>query len=138
MSSPRTGNSEGDEMNQILVVEDDQDMQIIYRFMFKDEAHRFAIQIVADAGEALRIINQKPFDLVISDIIMRTQGECFIERLRTEEKNHMPVLVVSVLNPDMLARLKKMHGVYFLQKPITKEKLLKKINSILRKKGDAS
>lgn len=126
-------------MKRILIVEDDPDMQAIYKFMFNNETHKYAIQITGDAARALRAIRQKHFDLIISDIIMRDMSDrSFPAQVRQEERNNAPVLVVSVLNPDMLGQLKKMHRVYFLQKPITREKLLKKINSILRKKGDAS
>lgn len=126
-------------MTRILIVEDDRDMRTVYGFMFKDETGKCAVRIVDSAEKALGEIGRARFDLVISDIIMRTMcGECFIERMRKVSKNHAPVLVVSVLSPDMLTKLKKMTGVHFLQKPITKEKLLKKINGILRKKGGAS
>lgn len=126
-------------MTRILVVEDDRDMQAVYGFMFKGEAHRCEVRIVDSAEKALREIDGARFDVVISDIIMRTMcGECFIERMRKISKERTPVLVVSVLGSDMLMKLKKMPGVYFLQKPITKERLLEKVDGILQKKGGRS
>ena len=120
-------------MKRILIVEDDLDMQAIYRFMFKDEGQTYAIQITGDTVSALRAIRQNHYDLIISDIIVRaTKDESFIAQVKKERKDGIPVLVVSVLSPDMLAQLKKMRRVYFLQKPITKEKLLNKITRILR------
>ncbi|MCX6339505.1 MAG: response regulator [Candidatus Aureabacteria bacterium] len=120
-------------MKRILIVEDDPDMQAIYKFMFKDEAHKYAIQITGNTARALKSIRQRRFDLIISDIIMRDMsGESFPVQVRQEGKNNVPVLVVSVLNPDMLGQLKNMHRVYFLQKPITREKLLNKIGRIVR------
>ena len=57
--------------------------------------------------------------------------------MRKVSKDRTPILVVSVLSPDMLMKLKKMPDVHFLQKPITNEKLFKKISDILRTKGGA-
>ena len=125
-------------MTRILIVEDDRDMQAMYGSMFKGEARKCEVQIVDSAERALREIDQAHFDLVISDIVMRTMcGECFIERMRKVSKDRTPILVVSVLSPDMLMKLKKMPDVHFLQKPITNEKLFKKISDILRTKGGA-
>jgi len=120
-------------MKRILIVEDDPDMQAIYKFMFKDEAQRYALQITGDTARAMKSVRQQRFDLIISDIIMADMaGQSFLSRVREEGRGGVPILVVSVLNPDMLVQLKKMRRVYFLQKPITKEKLLKMINRILR------
>lgn len=126
-------------MTHILIVEDDRDMQAMYGFMFKGEAHRCEVQIVDSAEKALRETDNSRFDLIISDIIMRTMcGECFIERIRKASKDHTPILVVSVLGADMLMKLKKLPDIHFLQKPITREKLFDKIDGILRKKGGRS
>ena len=47
-------------------------MQAMYGSMFKGEARKCAVQIVDSAERALREIDQAHFDLVISDIVMRT------------------------------------------------------------------
>jgi CheY-like chemotaxis protein len=120
-------------MKRILIVDDDADMQAIYKFMFKDEAQKYALQITGDTTRALKSVGQQRFDLIISDIIMADMsGGSFLSRARQEGRNGVPILVVSVLNPDMLSKLKKMRSVYFLQKPITREQLLNKIDRILR------
>lgn len=120
-------------MRQILIVEDEKDMQEIYRDMFSDQAEEYEIDIESNAAAALRRLKERTFDLIILDIIMEPMsGDSFFVHVRDDIKTmNLPILVASVLKPDLLEQLKKMDHVYFLQKPITKEQLLEKINDIL-------
>jgi DNA-binding response OmpR family regulator len=121
-------------MKRLLIVEDDRDMREIYRYMFKEQSRRYKINLVRDARSALPLLGRERFDLVISDVIMETMsGESFLARLREREKHsNVPVLIVTVLGADMLRRLKGMKRVYYLQKPITKDAMLKKVAGIVR------
>lgn len=119
-------------MKNILIVEDDKDMQEIYRNMFKDDK-KYEISIIDDATMALRTLKDKNFDLIILDIIMEPMmGDSFFLFIKGDEKtSHIPIIVVTVLNPDTLKQLKKVDNVVLLQKPINKEQLFKEINKIL-------
>jgi len=124
----------GIRMKRVLIVEDDTDMQEIYRNMFKDQADKYKVEILGDAVEAFRRLKKEIFDLVILDIIMEPMpGDSFFACARDDaEVREVPILVVTVLNPDDLAHFKKINHVDFLQKPITKEELFAKIASFLK------
>lgn len=121
------------EMKKILIVEDDRDMQLIYRYMLRGAEGKYAVEIVGSAREALDLLRGREYDLIISDIVMEvTSGEAFIGAIRGDRRNReLPVLVVTVLKPELLGRLKEMRGVYFLQKPIGEEQLFSKMENIL-------
>ena len=119
-------------MKRILIVEDDKDMQEIYRDIFKGEEAKYSIDIEGDAEQALQRIEKEAFDLVILDIIMEPMsGDSFLVHLRNRPKTKkVPVIVVSILKDQTLAALKQLGNVYFFQKPITKEKILAKVAAL--------
>ncbi|MBL7081782.1 MAG: response regulator [Candidatus Omnitrophica bacterium] len=116
-------------VKQILIVEDNRDMQELYKIFFSDQQDKYSIDIESRADVALKKIKEKTYDLIILDIIMEPMtGESFFSYARQEVKTvFTPILVVSVLSPDTLVKLKKINHVDFLQKPITKEQLMQKI-----------
>ncbi len=124
----------GTRMKRVLIVEDDTDMQEIYRNMFNDQADKYEVDILGDAVEGLRRLKEGIFDLVILDIIMEPMpGDSFFSCARDDSAvRDIPILVVSVLNPDDLEHFKKTDHVDFLQKPITKEELFTKIAGFLK------
>ncbi|MEI6634240.1 MAG: response regulator [Chlamydiota bacterium] len=116
----------------IIIIDDDRDMQAIYRHMLKEEAARYSLRFAGDAARALRMLAREPADLVISDVIMGTMdGVTFLTRLR-ERGVEVPVLIVSVLHPDMLPGARGAKRVYFMQKPITGEGLRDTLKKILK------
>lgn len=118
---------------KILVVEDNRDMQDIYTSYFENRQGDFEIQIEGSAEQALEKAKNEHFDLIILDIIMEPMtGESFLVYAREyEETKNIPILVVSVLNPEMLAQLKKYPKVEFMQKPVPEEKLIATLNRML-------
>ncbi len=119
-------------LRKILIVEDDSDMQEIYRDIFRDESN-YEIELESDPLDGLKKTKQKAYDLIILDIIMDPiPGDSFFVYLRDEDKiKHIPILVVSILGEDSLELLKRLGQTDFLKKPIKKEELMKKINKIL-------
>lgn len=121
-------------MKKILIIEDEKGMQEIYRDMFSDQRDRFALEIVGNGEKGMDRIMEKEFDLIILDIIMEPMaGDSFFVHMRSyAEMAELPVIVVSVISPELLERMKRINHVSFLQKPITKERLFSEINRVLR------
>ena len=118
---------------RILIVEDDRDMQEYYEYIFRNERKRYVVDVVGDPVSAMGQLKEKTYDLFIVDIIMeRMPGDVFIANIKKDRRTkEIPVLVVSVLEPDMLEELTKKKRVYFLPKPITKRQLLSKMRELL-------
>lgn len=119
-------------MKRILIVEDEKDMQEIYADMFRNQKN-YSVDIVDGALTAARKLNEGDYDLIILDIIMSPiAGDSFFVYLRSGKNTEdIPVLVVSVLGDEILDKLKQIDHAHFIQKPITKEQLLEKVDSLL-------
>ncbi len=122
----------GKDKINILIVDDNEDMLAIYEGMFKGE-ELYSIDMMKDAMQALRRLGEKDYDLIILDIIMEPlTGEAFFVYLRSDERTmHIPVIAVTVLEPDMLDAMKKLNHPTILQKPIRKEDLFSSIEKCL-------
>jgi CheY-like chemotaxis protein len=121
-------------MKKILIIEDEKGMQEIYRDIFNDEKDKFTFEIVSSGEKGLDRVREKGYDLIILDIIMEPMtGDSFFVHMRSDfEMADLPVLVVSVISPELLERMKRIDHISFLQKPITKEQLFTEINRVLR------
>ncbi|MGB2601507.1 MAG: response regulator [Candidatus Omnitrophota bacterium] len=120
-------------MKNILIVEDNVEMQKLYKNMFKNKQDEYGVEIEGDARKAFKRLAEKDFDLVLLDIIMEPMdGESFFACIRQDSKRKdIPVLVVSVLGQEGLDYMKKLTKVDFLQKPVTIEELMEKIGSMI-------
>lgn len=118
---------------RLLIVEDDRDMQAIYRYIFKGLEGRYTVRITGEAPRALDLIRRERFDLIISDMIMETMtGDTFLQRLRESRRSAaVPVLVVTVLGADLVSNIKR-SGVHYLEKPIGREELLGVVDRIFK------
>ena len=73
---------------RILVVDDDDQIREILTDALSDDGH--AVDGARDGGEALTLLEQHPYDLVLSDLVMpRVDGASLYEMLRT--RHHFPV-----------------------------------------------
>ena len=121
-------------VRQILILEDDPEMQDMYKIFFSNRQDKYHVDIENRADYALDKLKERPYDLVILDIIMEPMtGDSFFIYARGDKKTMFtPMLVVTVLNPNTLNLLKRINHVDFLQKPITEEQLFDKIEKILQ------
>ena len=117
---------------RVLVVDDNQDMLDIYRAMFRDEP-RYQVDMMSDAMKALRKLGEKTYDVIILDIIMEPLGgESFFVYLRSDERTmHIPVIAVTVLEPEMLETINRIDSASVLQKPVHKDELFEAIENSL-------
>ncbi len=81
-----------DEKKRILVVDDEESHRLMLRAVLRDEGYEVAE--AADGVEALRAVEQEPFDLVLMDIRMTSMGG--IEALR-EIRRVSPLLPVIIM-----------------------------------------
>jgi len=123
----------GAKRKNILIVEDDEEMQRIYTSLFDARADKYDVEILGEAVRAFKRLKEKPFDLVILDMIMEPMdGEEFFSCVRDDaEVRNVPILVVSILDPADLHHLKKINHISFLQKPITADQLFDRIHQLI-------
>lgn len=80
-------------MKKILIVDDEENIRLLYKEEFEDEGYQVAL--AASADEAWEKIHEEHPDIVSLDIKMPgTDGITFMRRLK-KEHDHIPVILCS-------------------------------------------
>ena len=121
-------------MAKILIVDDDEDLHTLYGLYLQGES--FQVVRAFNGKEALETVEKEHPDLIVLDMIMPVMdGEEFFIKLRTEMKNHTPVIIASV-NDKISQKLFDLGHIFTtLKKPFTIETLVGEIRKGLAKYG---
>lgn len=116
---------------KVLIVDDDMDSIKILTEILETEGHQ--IEFVRDGDLATEIIeNSTMFDLILLDIMMPNKNgiEVIIE---LRKKNITTPIIVMSSGDAFVFRLAKLQGITSgINKPLTKNSVLKKVNFILK------
>ena len=94
----------------------------------KDNVH---IDEAAEGYSALKYIKRKPYDLVITDLIMpKVEGMELIRKIKSESAA-CNILAISGGNPYYLYLAKKLGIQGIFTKPLDKDKFLQEVSTIL-------
>jgi CheY-like chemotaxis protein len=119
-------------MARILVVEDEKLINIMFREALENAGHE--MEAAFDGQEGVDKHRKHNFDLIIADIMMpRTDGIEMITKLR-ERNPDVKILVVTAISlsgPHYREMKRKLQGIPILQKPVTKDVLISKVNDLL-------
>lgn len=119
----------------ILVIDDDSGVQRMVQIVLEDAG--FNVVSLGSARRGLDEIEKgdRPFDLIITDIIMpEMEGIEFISRIKTQHKD-LPVIAISgggrSHNLDFLTFAEKLGANAVLPKPFRRDQLLDIVNTVL-------
>ena len=121
---------------RILVVDDVEDNRHLLSRRLQREGYR-AIDQAADGEEALAMIAEHAYDLVLLDVMMpKCDGYQVLERLKAGGKLHeLPVIVISALNEmDSVVRCIQLGAVDYLPKPFNPTLLRARVSASLEQK----
>ncbi len=115
---------------RILVVDDDPESQRLVQHFLSGEP--YSVTAIGDSMKALKMLEQRRFDLIISDVAMpKLDGLTLLSLLR-ERNLDTPVLLISGREaPENELRGLQLGAEDFLRKPLKKEILLLKIRKVL-------
>jgi signal transduction histidine kinase/ActR/RegA family two-component response regulator len=121
--------------SSVLVVDDNSSVRDLLASRL--ERRGYVVETAVDGRNALDILHQTPFDLVLLDIMMpELNGYQVLEQLQKEpDLQHIPVIVLSALN-DMNSVIKciELGAEDYLFKPINSSLLWARITASLEKK----
>ena len=122
-------------MSLILVVEDEEELRTLIERMLKPAGHE--VVKVKSGKEAVRLCQERSFDLVITDLAMPDMGGLeLIHSLRGSHKN-LPVLAISgAFSRGFLRVATALGAVGTLKKPFKQENLLAMVDKILGKQPE--
>ncbi len=118
-------------MRKILIVEDNPDMQVIYKDMLEDI---YNIIIVDNTGDAEVVLRTEDIKLMILDIVLPGEnGDDFLVRIKENPQyTNLGVIAVTVLG-DLSKHLESIHKkLICIPKPFEKEQLAEAIAKMLR------
>ncbi len=124
-------------MTQILLIEDEEKTA---RFIKKGlEENQFAVELAHDGNEGLQLALQKPYDIIITDIILPgLDGRALCKELR-QHKKEVPVLMLSALSTtDDVVNGFDLGADDYLVKPFEFRELMVRIKSLLKRSGQGA
>lgn len=118
---------------RILIIEDDEDIQEIYRSMIRDTYDTVEVEQRFNGEEGLKAIAERRPDLILLDLLMPVMnGEVFLEHLRHRLGiTEIPVVVCSVNQSLANKLLKRKEVEAVLPKVFALEDLVKLVEKFL-------
>lgn len=117
---------------RILLVDDDPDILDAYNDFFEMEG--FKTTKACDGAEAIKILVDQTFDLVVTDVRMpNATGIDLYESIRKSKPN-LPVIFVSAYSDITMNSIRKDHFAWVLQKPVPVEFLHERVQEFLKTK----
>lgn len=119
---------------KILVCEDNPMTLRTIEYTLKKEGHEVIVAV--DGEQAIRMLNEKEIDLVISDINMPyTKGLELIRYVNKSLNAKIPVIIISIINLEETKQHAMELGAFgYLTKPFDPGTLLKLVQSAAEKK----
>lgn len=123
------------EKNALILVVDDNEMN---RDMLSRRLQRqkYEVIVAIDGEQALTVIKEHSFDLVLLDIMMPTlSGYEVLERLKSDdETRHIPVIMISAVDDlDSVVRCIELGAEDYLFKPFNPVLLKARVGASIRK-----
>ncbi|MDD9945850.1 MAG: sigma-54 dependent transcriptional regulator [Myxococcales bacterium] len=116
---------------RILIVDDERELRIAFKRMLEKEG--FETDVAESASEALELISQASFDLLLTDISMPGMDGLQLLGALREQKDLTPAVVISgVGTVDHALRAVRLGALDFVEKPLHAERLIMTVRNALR------
>lgn len=128
--------------NEILVVDDDMDIRDSLKIIL--EKNGYEVRLARNGAEALKELKDQVPDLMILDVMMSTDTEGFdlaYELKNSQEYENLPIILLTSFlekvreeGPDQFQHIlgEEWPAKWLFEKPIDSERLLKKLEGILK------
>ncbi len=114
-------------MSRVLIVDDEKSMRITLCEFLRKEG--FEAECAADAQTAYQMIDEHPYDVVVTDIIMpRMSGIELLEKIRKKSPSVQVIIMTGEPTVDTAVRAVQSGANDYLAKPIQRESFLKAVH----------
>lgn len=123
------------DQGHVLIVDDNEMNRDLLARRVQKQGHKTTLAV--NGRQALELMQQQPFDLVLLDIMMpEMNGFQVLEHLKADSRlRHIPVIVISALDDiDSIVKCIELGAEDYLSKPFNKVLLKARINHCLEKK----
>ncbi len=111
----------------ILIIDDNESLSLMAREKLETTGN-YNIDTVHDGAEALDILRQHRYDIIILDVVLpRVSGITILEEIRSDySKNKESFIIVtsSITHPALVENASKLGADYFITKPFKVESLV--------------
>jgi two-component system response regulator HydG len=116
----------------ILIVDDEESIRITFEMFLKREGYG-KVTTAATLEEALALINEQVFDLIISDIVLEgASGTDLLRYIRQTGVRCPVVMITGFPNLDSAAEAVRLGAFDYISKPVNKEALLRFVRQALK------
>lgn len=118
---------------QILIVDDDKAFRVATVALLQDEG--YAVTAATDGDEARKLVNERHFDLILSDLVMAGMNGIELLRYIKQGTPDATVMMVTGFGSVQTAVEAMRHGAYdYLTKPCNNDELLIKVRRALEER----
>jgi two-component system response regulator SaeR len=120
-------------IEKVLIVDDEPDILTILKIFLKNKVNQ--VLTAKDGLEALEVLKENQVNLILSDISMpNMNGIDFLKQLRTTDNKTKFIFLSAYSQQKDDLMNSELNVLGFIQKPVTKKKILTVLDDILESK----
>ncbi len=105
-------------VKRILIVEDEATLSYFLAYSLMSEAEDYEVITTRDAEAALARMQEKPFDLIISDIVLpQADGLSLLRETRQQWPQSKVILMTAYGSPEVKRRAQEIGAFAYIEKP---------------------
>ena len=122
-----------EQTDRILLVDDEESLRLTFEMLLKRAGYE-SVTGVSSFDEAINIVEQEDFDLIISDIVLQgTSGIDLLRQIKEMGKTCPVVMITGYPNIETAAEAVRLGAFDYVPKPVKKDELLKIVALALEK-----
>lgn len=111
-------------VRRILIVEDEATLAFFLAHSLMSEAEDYEVLTSQDAETAMARMKEKPFDVLISDIVLpRMDGLSLLRQTRKKWPQTKIILMTAYGSPEIKNRASQMGAFAYIEKPFVYDKM---------------
>lgn len=121
-------------MGNILVVDDERSIRITVKAFLEADGH--SVETAEEAESAMAVLQEKPFDVILTDIILpKVSGVDLLRQIRGSFPHVQVIMMTGEPTLETASESLRLGAVDYLQKPIGKDEILKVVRNAMQIKN---